>query len=375
MICDNPVFLSGKRPGKFRLLALSVLLSLGCLPRAWSQQPADSAARRQWWKGGYFSFPRPNPKAKIMSRIRVQGNCFINEKGDTVLFRGLSIADPDKIQLEGHWNPELFRHLKDMGVNLVRIPVHPIAWRLRTSEEYLKLLDQAVDWATDQGIYVDIDWHSIGNLEMGLFQAPMYQTSKTETYRFWQAMARHFTGNHTVAFFELFNEPSTYRGQLGSITWEEWKTINERIIHLIRAFDPRTIELVAGFDWAYNLNPIREQPINAGNIAYVTHPYPNKRRRPWRPKWDEDFGFASAKYPVIATEIGFGLRPGQTVGPDDYGNIITRYLEHRGISWVGWVFDPEWQPALLKSWDHFRLSPAGEFFREALHRPAARLRR
>ena len=29
-------------------------------------------------------------------------------------------------------------------------------------------------------------------------------------------MARHYAGHNTVAFFELFNEPTTYRDQLGS---------------------------------------------------------------------------------------------------------------------------------------------------------------
>ena len=54
-------------------------------------------------------------------------------------------------------------------------------------------------------------------------------------------------------------------------------------------------------------------------------------------------------------------------GPNDYGNLITHYLEGRGIGWVAWVFDPEWQPALLQSWDHFELTGSGEFFKKALH--------
>jgi endoglucanase len=38
----------------------------------------------------------------------------------------------------------------------------------------------------------------------------------SETFNFWRTMAAHFKGNHTVAFFELFNEPTIYRGQLGN---------------------------------------------------------------------------------------------------------------------------------------------------------------
>ena len=83
---------------------------------------------------------------------------------------------------------------------IVRIPVHPVAWRERTPEKYLELLDQAVEWCTDLG--------------MELFQNPMYNTTKQETYQFWRTIAQHFSGNNTVAFYEIFNEPAIYRGHL-----------------------------------------------------------------------------------------------------------------------------------------------------------------
>ncbi len=113
------------------------------LQYAQAQNTADNN-NRPWWREGYpFRFAK-NPKAKMMSLISVKGNKFINAKGDTVLFRGVSIADPDKIDHEGHWNKMLFEKVKDMGVMLVRIPVHPVAWRERTPLKYLSLLDSAV---------------------------------------------------------------------------------------------------------------------------------------------------------------------------------------------------------------------------------------
>jgi hypothetical protein len=143
--------------------------------------------------------------------------------------------------------------------------------------------------------------------------------------------------------------------------------MNEEMIGLIRGYDKEKIELVAGFDWAYDLTPLREEPIAADGIGYVTHAYPNKRQKPWEQKWEEDFGFAAGQYPIIATEIGFGLPAGGKVGDNDYGNLITRYLEKKGISWVAWVYDPDWGPQLLKSWN-FDLTGSGEFFKEAMHR-------
>ena len=352
----------------YKLLFLLILFCF-CVQRNQAQDSAGTKKNHSWWNEGFPRWAQKNTKAKLLPQIHVEKNKFINSTGDTILFRGLSVADPDKLDDQGHWNKLLFEKVKEMGATLVRIPVHPVAWRERTPEKYLPLLDSAVEWCTSLGIYMIIDWHSIGNLQMELFQDPMYNTSRKETYEFWRTISRHFSGNHTVAFYELFNEPTTYRGQLGTISWDEWKKINEDIIRLIRSFDTQTIPLVAGFDWAYDLTPLREEPVNAEGIGYVTHPYPNKRQPPWEPKWEEDFGFAANQYPVIATEIGFGMQKGQTTaGPDDYGNLITHYLEGKGISWVAWVFDPEWQPAMLKSWNSFELSACGEFFKKAMQK-------
>jgi len=317
-----------------------------------------------WFQDRPWQFPKANPKAKTLPFITVKGNMFINSSGDTILFRGLSISDPDKIERQGHWNRAHFEKVREMGAMIVRIPVHPVAWRERTPGRYLGLLDQAVEWCTDLGMYIIIDWHSIGNLGMELFQDQMYNTSKAETYQFWRTIAQHFAGNNTVAFYEIFNEPTIYRGQLGSLPWSEWKQINENIINLIRAFDTETIPLVAGLDWAYDLSPLHDDPINAERIGYVTHPYSFKRSQPWEPKWEENFGFAASQYPVVATEFGLEGSPGKPADTD-YGNRIIKYLEGKGISWMCWVFDPEWGPRLLQSWE-YDLTDGGNFFKKAL---------
>ncbi|HVU28675.1 MAG TPA: cellulase family glycosylhydrolase [Verrucomicrobiae bacterium] len=322
---------------------------------------------RHWWQEQSYGRPFHSSSTNQLPRIRVEGNKFVDPDGKTILFRGVSISDPDKIEHQGHWNKHHFEEVKAMGATLVRIPVHPAAWRERTPREYLKLLDQAVNWCAELGIYVDIDWHSIGNLKMELFQDPMYDTTQKETFQFWRTIAQHFHGNSTVAFYELFNEPTLYRRQLGSMSWSDWKKLNEQMINLIRAFDTNTIPLVAGLDWAYDLTPLNIEPINAEGIGYVTHPYPNKRTQPWPPKWEEDFGFAAAKYPMIATEIGFSAPKGTLLKDDDYGPQIINYLEDKGISWTAWCFDPEWGPTLLQSWN-YDLTGAGEFFKQAMQK-------
>ncbi|RYZ45487.1 MAG: glycoside hydrolase family 5 protein, partial [Chitinophagaceae bacterium] len=183
-----------------------------------------------------------------------------------------------------------------------------------------------------------------------------------------------YKGNTTVAFFELFNEPTVMNGQLGLCTWQDWKAMNEEMITIIRAHGCKAIPLVAGFNWAYDLTPVATEPINAEGIGYVSHPYPQKRPKPWEPKWTADWGFVAKKYPVMLTEIGF-------CGPDDrgahipvisdesYGEAITKYCNDNGISYSVWVFDPQWSPMLISDWN-FTPTRQGRFFKQALLKEA-----
>jgi endoglucanase len=350
----------------FRLLiiALTFLLLIWNLH---AEQKKEIKEGDYWWNQPYPQKPAENPDAKKLPLISVKENEFVNPGGKKVIFRGLAISDPDKLERQGYWNKNHFEEVKKMGANIVRIPIHPIAWRERTPEVYSKLLDDAVKWCTELKMYIIIDWHSIGNLEMELFQNSMYNTTKKETYEFWRTIAAHYKGNNTVAFYEIFNEPTHAFGLLGSMTWSEWKGINEDIINLIRAYDKETIPIVSGFDWAYDLGPIHYEPINAEGIAYATHPYFMKRKKPWELKWDENFGFAKGKYPVIATEFGFDLERIEKGDNEGYGEAIINYLEERNISWVGWIFDADWHPKMLKAWEGYELTGSGEFFKKALH--------
>src|SRR5688572_32020030 len=111
-----------------------------------------------------------------LSRISVKGNKFVTADGKPIIFRGLDTSDPNKLVKDGHWNKEYFQEMKNWGANVTRFPVHPTAWREQGKENYIKLLDQGIAWAKEFGMYVIIDWHSIGNLRTEMYQNDMYET-------------------------------------------------------------------------------------------------------------------------------------------------------------------------------------------------------
>lgn len=324
------------------------------------------------WKS--WRYPQPFDASQVkthLSFIHVEGNRFVDEAGVAVVFRGLNVSDPARLAGQGKWTREHFEVIKSWGANIVRLPVHPSAWRANGKDKYFALIDQAVHWAGELDMYLIIDWHSIGNIETGLFQNPMYNTSKQETMEFWRSVAFRYKGVSTIAFYEIFNEPTDYNHQLGVANWDEWKAFNEDVISIIYAHDKNVVPLVAGFNWAYDLSEVKNAPINRKGIGYVSHPYPQKTAPPFIESWEKTWGYVADNYPVILTEIGFlrkndrGAHVPVIVEDLSYANAITAYAKRKGISWTAWCFDPSWAPSMISDWDY---TPTwqGEFFRDVM---------
>jgi hypothetical protein len=68
----------------------------------------------------------------------------------------------------------------------------------------------------------------------------------------------------------------------------------------------------------------------------------------------------------VATEFGFWAGTDADPKIAEYGPTIIKYLESRGISWFAWVYDPEWEPSLIISWDTYAPTESGKFFNDAL---------
>jgi aryl-phospho-beta-D-glucosidase BglC (GH1 family) len=276
----------------------------------------------------------------------------------------------------------LFAEVHNWGANTIRIPIHPISWRGMGADWYFARLDEAVQWANELNLYLIIDWHSIGNLQAGHFQHPMYDTTQLETQRFWRVIALRYKEVPTVAIYEIFNEPThdfigTGAYSLGKSDWESWRDILEENIDLIRTYNPRAIPLVTGFNWGYDLTPVATMPIRRESVAYAAHPYPQKAK-PENPNkenffaaWEKSWGFVADRYPMINTELGwvredgFGAHVPVINNDGTYGPNIVEYMNKKNVSYTVWNFDPEWSPVMISDWN-FTPTEQGEFFRKEM---------
>lgn len=345
---------------------------------------SDPGEPRSWWNIPYPDRFDRSSLAAEQTAISIEGKDFVTADGGVMVFRGVNVGDPAKLAASDRWDEALFDEIRRWGANCVRLPIHPAPWRDKGADWYFARIDEAVRWANARGMYLVLDWHSIGNLNRGLFQHPMYDTTVTETFEFWRGIAYRYRDVPTLAVYELFNEPTDNfigagSGSLGKASWDEWRGTLEDLIDLVRVYDPGVIPLVGGFNWAYDLDEVPDKPIRRERVAYAIHAYPQKAV-PVEPGkaaqfalWESQWGHLAAKYPLFASEIGWVREDGYNAHVpviDDsggYGPMLVEFMGERGISWTVWNFDPDWAPTMISDWN-FTATEQGRFFRYVMQR-------
>src|SRR3974377_1147162 len=112
------------------LAAGALALGSFCLTTlAQTTNPPAAARTHVWWRDRSTGLRPYTTNSHKLPLISVQGNKFVDTNGAIILLRGVCISDPDKVEMQGHWNREHFVKVKELGARLVRIPIHPVAWR------------------------------------------------------------------------------------------------------------------------------------------------------------------------------------------------------------------------------------------------------
>lgn len=246
--------------------------------------------------------------------LSVEGTSLIDKNGERLVLRGISLG-------WHNWWSRFYDGAtitwlqNDWDCNLVRaaIGVEPDGAYLNDSVLANKCLDNVVDAAIQNGMYVIVDWHS-------------HSIKTKEAKDFFTRVANKYKDYPNI-IYEIFNEPV-------EDSWEDVKAYSEEIIKTIRAIDKRNIILVGTPHWDQDIHLAADNPIQGyNNIMYTLHFYAATHKQELRDRAN----YALQKgLPVFVSECAGMEATGD--GPIDHQEWKrwVDWMANHGLSWVAW---------------------------------------
>lgn len=311
--------------------------------------------------------------------LHTEGEQIVFENGTPIRLRGVSMYEPyHQFVYSGLWNnTTAYDDCRELSenwhANVVRIPVTPETW-YEDEANYKWVLDAMVKAASDNNMYVIIDWHAGGNPVTGqpmqYSDLPWYPNHNPwdprleNATKFWNYAAERYKDNPRV-IYSIFSEPGS------GITWSEWRPAAETLVDTIRKHNSKSLILVSGVSYAYDLSAVPDDPVDYPNIVYETHIYPASSST-WG-SWDKTHAGLHGKYPIFVTEWAFSPELNKSnnmyATVEDYGIPLVYYMEAHGYSWTAWSWSP-WigQPSMIDSYKpgDYSLTDYGNFVYHAI---------
>ena len=287
--------------------------------------------------------------------ITVAGNQLMYA-GKPLVLRGVAVGDPFSAR-EGRPLSDYQRIARDWNANAVRISLHPTVWKHTPHDKVLDGLAREIGAALEAGLFVVLDWHTIGWPDGFYEKHPewdspedLYDPSFAVALDFWEAAARRF-GKDGRILFELWNEPVHHSNETEADgpRWAELKPRFEKLIAVIRPHAVNVV-LATGSRWAYDMRGIRASPLADPASAYAWHIYSGHDDNDPK-RWAGALDDLDRVRPVLVTEWGFEPDSKQHWGgtAEEFGTPFARaFLEKRTLSWTAWCWHPEWGPHMLE---------------------------
>ncbi len=257
-----------------------------------------------------------------LGALSVEGTKLVDGNGNGVLLKGISTHGlawyPDYV------NEDCIRQLKEeWGANVFRLAMYTAEYGGFCSggdKESLKaLVKDGVKYATDNDMYVIIDWHilSDGNPNTYLEDAKGFFEEMSEEY-----------ADYTNVLYEICNEPN------GGTSWSDVKSYAEEVIEVIRENDEDGIILVGTPNWSQYVEQAAADPIEGyDNIMYTLHFYAATHKEDLR---EAMVRAVEAGLPIFVSEYGICDASGNG-GIDEYqANQWVELLNQYQISYVAW---------------------------------------
>lgn len=254
--------------------------------------------------------------------LQVVGTQLCDSNGNAVQLRGISTHGlawfPDYV------NAELFRELHDeWKANVVRLAMYTAEYGGYCSggdqKKLKQLIADGVQYATDNDMYVIIDWHILSDGDPN--------THKEDAKAFFGEMSETYSGYDNV-LYEICNEPN------GGTSWSSIKSYAEEIIPVIRANDEDAVILVGTPNWSQYVDQAAADPITAySNIMYTLHFYAATHTDGLRSTMAAAI---DAGLPVFVSEYGICDASGNGAIDEKQANAWVELMDRYGVSYVAW---------------------------------------
>lgn len=230
-------------------------------------------------------------------------------------------------------------YLKSIGVNSVRIPFD---YRLFTDEDYLggrgesrgfRLLDSAMNWCKQEGIFVLLDMHCApggqtgDNIDDGYGYPFLFENEEDQklTCDIWEKIAARYKNETTLIGFDLLNEPIAHYFDKERLN-PRLEKLYKKITSAIRQVDKNHLVFLGGAQWDSNFE-VFSKPFD-DKAVYTFHKY-------WTDPTQQviqDYIDYSNKYnvPIYCGETG--------ENSDDWVMKFRIVLEKNNIGWHFWPY-------------------------------------
>ncbi|MCD8348143.1 MAG: glycoside hydrolase family 5 protein [Lachnospiraceae bacterium] len=302
----------------------------------------------------------------IHGQLSVDGVNLVDCNGEVFQLRGISTHGINWDVGKPYVNKKAFKTLRDgWGVNAIRLSMYTEGYNGYCSggdkTELETLVNQGVQYATELGMYVVIDWHILSDGNPNEYSK--------EVKEFFTTMAKKYK-NYSNVIYEICNEPN-------GCSWSSIKSYAKKIIKAIRKYDKDAVIIVGTPTWSQlgtNLtsNEVADNPITGyDNIMYSLHFYAaESAHSQYLP---DKLTYAVEKgLPVIVSEFGLSAADGNGEIDKSSANQWFKLLNKYNISYFCWsLSNKNESSALLKStttktsgWKSSDLSAAGKYIKK-----------
>lgn len=317
-------------------------------------------------------------EAIVMPKLEVQGRKLIDTSTNKqVQLRGVSTHGiawyPEYV------NKDAFSWLKEnMGVSVIRVSMYTSEWggycvNTGNKKELKALIKNAVEYATELGLYVIIDWHMLGADEADMEDCnPMKYVN--ESKEFFGEMSLQFKDYNNV-IYEICNEPNDGEYDVSyDVNWNVIKEYANQVIPVIRKNTDNVI-IVGTPDWssdvtsaANDLNSADSLSKKYDNIMYTYHFYAASHGNWYRNNVENAL---KAGLPIFVTEFDASEASGDgridKTSTDTWLNLLDSY----GVSYVKWNLSNKDETSALivsscnkiNNWNTSEISECGQYMK------------